>query len=199
MSEGSQLDSSRWTQMFDWAYVGVDHSLPGNGGQDCVDFIPLWQRVLESGLACVFAAFTITYAYKRVRLPVKIPPIERSDRCGKRVLLVVMCLTFGIELGFKFATRQFIWICNPCHITSMIQVRDKNIFLTHLSSDWIMFLSFWTDRSGQTVQIQISVLLVWSGSTLFAIPSASFGCITLRKHHIQLLGWLQQTFGCPKF
>ena len=30
----------------------------------------------------------------------------------------------------------------------------------------------------------------WSGSTLFAIPSASFGCITLRKRHlVQLLGW----------
>ena len=122
MSTTQQHDETRWT-IFDWAYIGVDHNLPGNGGQDCVDFIPLWQRVLESGLACVFAAFTINYAYKRVRLPVRIPPIERSDRCGKRVLLVVMCLTFGIELGFKFATRQFIWICNPCHITSMIQVR----------------------------------------------------------------------------
>ena len=121
MSATQQHDETRWT-IFDWAYIGVDHSLPGNGGQDCVDFIPLWQRVLESGLACVFAAFTINYAYKHVRLPVRIPPIERSDRCGKRVLLVVMCLTFGIELGFKFATRQFIWICNPCHITSMIQV-----------------------------------------------------------------------------
>lgn len=108
--------------MFDWAYVGVDHSLPGNGGQDCVDFIPFWQRVLESGLACVFSALAINYAYKRIKLPEKIPPIERSDRCGKRVLLVVMCMTFGIELGFKFATRQFIWICNPCHITSMIQI-----------------------------------------------------------------------------
>ena len=41
---------------------------------------------------------------------------------------------------------------------------------------------------------------VWSGSTLFAIPSASFGCITLRKSHlIQLLGWLPQIFWCPKF
>ena len=36
---------------------------------------------------------------------------------------------------------------------------------------------------------------VWSGSTLFAIPSASFGYITLRKRHlVQLLGWLQQIF-----
>ena len=38
------------------------------------------------------------------------------------------------------------------------------------------------------------------GSTLFAIPSASFGCITLRKHHlVQVLGWLQYIFGFPKF
>ena len=34
---------------------------------------------------------------------------------------------------------------------------------------------------------------VWSGSTLFAIPPASFRRITLRKCHlVQLLGWLQQ-------
>ncbi|KAL4219809.1 hypothetical protein ACF0H5_020221 [Mactra antiquata] len=108
--------------MFEWAYVGVDHSLPGNGGQECVDFIPLWQRVAESGLACVFAACCLKYAYKRVTLPAEIPQIERSDLCGKRILLVSMCLTFGIELGFKFATRQFIWIFNPCHVTSMIQI-----------------------------------------------------------------------------
>lgn len=108
--------------MLEWAYAGVDHSLPGNGGQDCVDFIPLWQRVAESGIACVFAAFAINYAYKRVTLPAKLPPVERSDRCGKRVLLVLMCVTFGIELGFKFATRQMIWILNPCHVTSMIQI-----------------------------------------------------------------------------
>ena len=43
-------------------------------------------------------------------------------------------------------------------------------------------MSFWTDRSCQTVQTQIRLLLlgaVWSSSTLFAIPSASFGCMTL--------------------
>ena len=41
---------------------------------------------------------------------------------------------------------------------------------------------------------------VWSGSTLFAIPSASFGCITLRKRHlVQLLGWLQQSFWVSEY
>ena len=30
---------------------------------------------------------------------------------------------------------------------------------------------------------------VWSGSPLFAIPAASFGCITLRKSHLVQLLW----------
>ena len=57
----------------------------------------------------------------------------------------------------------------------------------------VMFLSFRTVRSGQTVQTQIRLLLgaVWSGSTPFAIPSSSFGCITLKKRHlVHFLGWL---------
>ena len=60
-----------------------------------------------------------------------------------------------------------------------------------------MILSFPTDMPGQTVQTQIG-LLCWSGSTLFAIPSASFGLITLWQSHIvQILEWLQQIFLCP--
>ena len=36
---------------------------------------------------------------------------------------------------------------------------------------------------------------VWSGPTLFAIPSASFGLITLwYSHKVQILEWLQQIF-----
>ena len=46
-----------------------------------------------------------------------------------------------------------------------------------------MILSFQTDMSGQTVQTQIRLLLEEQSdqglSTLFAIPSASFGLITL--------------------
>ena len=55
-----------------------------------------------------------------------------------------------------------------------------------------MFLSFQT--FGQTgLGKQCRPGSVWSRSTLFAIPSASFGCISLRKSHlVQLLGWLQQ-------
>ena len=61
-----------------------------------------------------------------------------------------------------------------------------------------MILSFWTDIPGQTVQTQIGA--VWSGSTLFAIPSASFGLITLWQSHIvQILEWLQQIFWVSEY
>ena len=41
---------------------------------------------------------------------------------------------------------------------------------------------------------------VWSGSTLFAILSASFGHITLQQSHlVWILGWLQQIFRVSKF
>ena len=44
-------------------------------------------------------------------------------------------------------------------------------------------------NSADTDQTAFRGRAVLSGSTLFAIPSASFGCITLRKGHlVQLLG-----------
>ena len=57
----------------------------------------------------------------------------------------------------------------------------------------VMILSFRTDRPVQTVQTQIR-------SPLFAIPSASFGLITLWYSHIvQILEWLQQFFWVSEY
>ena len=54
-----------------------------------------------------------------------------------------------------------------------------NLYQNYLHT--VMILSFWTNRPGQTVDPdQTAPRAVWSGSTLFAIPSASFALITLR-------------------
>ena len=57
----------------------------------------------------------------------------------------------------------------------------------------VQILCIGTGRSQQTVQTKIRLLR--SGSTLFAIPSASFGCINAMSHQTFLfLGQLWQLF-----
>ncbi|GFR90531.1 transmembrane protein 164 [Elysia marginata] len=119
----------------DWTYKGVDHSFPGNGGLECRDFLSLPQRYWESGAASVVAILALMLSYPRLRLPPKSGPCGPSNEpVGKRILLLLMCLTFGIELGFKFATRQMIWIGNPCHLATMMQVGGAHVIITSMSS-----------------------------------------------------------------
>ena len=106
-----------------WTYAGVNFDIEGTGGQACVDFIPTHQKYWETTLIAVLSLGLIIIAYPRLKLPAKIPPVENRDRTGKKVMLVVMCLTFGCEIGFKFATKQMIWILNPCHMVTATQVR----------------------------------------------------------------------------
>ncbi|XP_046573143.1 transmembrane protein 164-like isoform X1 [Haliotis rubra] len=115
-------NSSGWMALLEWMYEGVDHTLPGNGGRECVEFLGVSQRIVESSCATLFSLFVMWLAYPRLTLPKISYDDLRDNQIGKRLLLVIMCLTFGIELGFKFATRQFIWVFNPCHVATVIQI-----------------------------------------------------------------------------
>ena len=102
----------------------------------------------------------------------------------------------------SFAEYMFSRLDEYKNINCLVSLSFQNHFIlfskyiivkmvSKLIGPTVMILSFRTDTPGQTVQTQIRLLLgaVWSGSTLFAIPSASFGCITLRKSLlVQLLG-----------
>ena len=125
MAEDADLHNSTLYRLFSWAYVGVDFTLPGNGGKECVNFLSPLQRLVESAFASFLALFIIYKAYPKLTLPAtQRGPMTEAEASGKRMLLVVMCLTWGCELGFKFATRQMIWIFNPCHIATAVQVKS---------------------------------------------------------------------------
>lgn len=115
----------------DWSYHGVNHSIQGNGGPDCVNYIYSQRRLLETVIACTVGCYGLCYGFRRYSLP-PVPTVIREDRGGKRLLLVLMCLVFGIEIGFKFSSRTVIYILNPCHVVTAIQVSMSNFFSTLL-------------------------------------------------------------------
>lgn len=117
-SDSDGIESPGW---FDWSYTGVNFELAGNGGNECQSFLSVRQRIFESLVTTVVSGILMVIALRHLTLP-NIQVKSDKDYCGKRILLVVMCLTFGIELGFKFATRQMIYILNPCHLATMMQI-----------------------------------------------------------------------------
>lgn len=116
------VSESSFAHYFEWTYSGVDHSLPGNGGQDCIDFIPTTQKIFETVIFICLGLLEIYLALPGLHLPRHVPVSKAPEPTGKKVLLVLMTLTFGTELGFKLATRQMIWILNPCHLVTAMQI-----------------------------------------------------------------------------
>jgi len=135
----SATAGSMWHNWLSWTYAGVDPKLPGNGGPECLDFISPSQKLIETIFFVMVAVFALCYAWPRLHVGEcrnVSPQSAAVDSVGRRVMLLVMCVTFGVEIGFKLATRQLIWILNPCHLVTMMQVCKKmqNIKASHSTS-----------------------------------------------------------------
>lgn len=136
-------ESENVTGLFSWAYSGVNFDLAGSGGIGCRDFISVKQWIIETVISCAAASLILCRAITHLTLPKN--SILLPDPVGKRILLVVHCLIFGIELGFKFATKQMIYILNPCHVATMMQVGliDEMccVFLFWFEYVWMYWMS----------------------------------------------------------
>lgn len=105
-----------------WAYDGVNASIPRNTGPECVNYLSTTRHVTESLIMIPAAMLVIKYGIS------KLPPLtvdyKAADRIvfGKQLLLITMTFLLGLEMGFKLCTRTAIYILNPCHVTSMLQV-----------------------------------------------------------------------------
>lgn len=110
-------------ESLDWVCGGVDPNLEGNGGPACVQFLPPVQRTLETLLIALIALFEMAVTWPYLKVPSSsVHTNGGSERTMKRILLVLLCLTLGIEIGLKFASRTIIYLLNPCHMLSIIQI-----------------------------------------------------------------------------
>lgn len=113
------------TEMFEWAYIGVNASIPRNVGPECANYLSVKRRVVETIFISVFIIFLMIWSLKRMQLPKSVPYVVQA-RQGKIWLLTLMTLVFGIEIGFKLSGKTFVYILNPCHIFTIAEVSKKS-------------------------------------------------------------------------
>lgn len=114
--------------LLDWIYGGVDPKFEGNGGPECAAFIAPQQRVAESLVIVLVSVVEVCVALRKIHLSKELRVVckdytrAKEDSLGKNLLLVALCMTFGVEVGFKFATKTVIYLLNPCHVMTMVQI-----------------------------------------------------------------------------
>jgi hypothetical protein len=123
------MNITSWTDLLlDWTYGGVDYSGSGNeGGIECVEHVSSRFRIIETGVGVSISLVALMLSSK-LRNPTPVTRLKSysedkiSIKPMKLILLVTHTFVFGIEVGFKFSSRCLIFLLNPCHITTIIQV-----------------------------------------------------------------------------
>ncbi|EJW88955.1 hypothetical protein WUBG_00129 [Wuchereria bancrofti] len=130
--------------ILDHAFGGINNSIPGIGGPQCVKFLPLWQRIAETFLLVPLAICGIIISSKN--LESSLHPISgkmlssinenavmfNGDKNLVRYcVLALYCFIFGSEIVCKLIRRVFVFMLNPCHVATTIQILLLAIGITN--------------------------------------------------------------------
>ena len=118
-----------------WLNSGIDWSLPGNGGEECLAFHTPQRRFLEAALCIAFCSGCFYFGYSGLASnPSPEPGTARvviASRFFSRFLGVVgvlMTIVYILEIGYKFFTLQVTFV--PFLVN---QLEKKQMTLIYLS------------------------------------------------------------------
>jgi len=127
------------------ALAGVNHSIPGNGGADCAQYIPTWQKVAETLVFVPLSFYLIFWSLNSLEYPQRkyeeskerrsnespdshngVPKVAPSAAATswptREYVFGVYAGVFVVELVYKVITGTCIFFLNPCHITTALQL-----------------------------------------------------------------------------
>ena len=107
-------------QLGDVLYGGIKPDIPGHGGEECAAYLSKKTMVFETMLSTFMMVVVGCFAIVTYSMPKAFP--IRDDFVTKRVLLVLLCLVFGVEIGYKICSRQVLYLLNPCHVITIAEV-----------------------------------------------------------------------------
>ena len=118
-------------------YGGINpDEVPGHGGAECAAYLSNKTKIIETCMSTTIMLIASVYAIRRVSLPDKLPP--EGYHFWKGPLLALLSAVFGLQVGYKISSGQLLYMLNPCHFLTVVEVRLKGIVLactSHANTD----------------------------------------------------------------
>lgn len=110
-------------------YGGIrPDEVPGHGGADCAAYLSNWSKITETCFTTVIMLIALRYALKRVTLPSTPPP--EDYHFWKGPLLALLSIVYGLQIGYKISSGQLLYMLNPCHVITVVEVSHTIISWT---------------------------------------------------------------------
>lgn len=114
-----------------WAIGGIDFSLPGNGGFECLQVTAWNRRVAESafGTGVSLVLLVLGICMRSTSSSSSSPGGKTTSRhhyhyneVARTFLLLTFAFVYGMEISYKLATKQLAFLLNPCHVISVLEI-----------------------------------------------------------------------------
>ena len=125
-------------------FGGVNFTIDGEGGPDCVSFLRESHRLIETLTFVCINGVILLWAARKVSLPQQeISNVKIKTQNTEKILFVILLTVFLLEVryaahkvvsfinptipdsplfSYKALSRQMLWLLNPCHMLTLLQL-----------------------------------------------------------------------------